>query len=89
MMRCRFIIAGLVGLLGLASPGPEATLTCTTYEEKTLGRWQTLCSDGTRALSYWNSTLGHWETMVQPAPGARRSCTMPIHPQKHVHVPCR
>jgi hypothetical protein len=30
---------------------------CTTYEEKTLGRLQTLCDDGTRAVSTWSPTL--------------------------------
>jgi hypothetical protein len=85
-----FIIAGFVGLLGLASPGLGAALTCTTYQEKTLGRLQTLCSDGTRATSYWNGTLERWETMVQPAPGARRSCTTQRHLQtKDVEVRCR
>jgi hypothetical protein len=61
-----FIIAGLVSLLGLTSPGLGAALTCTTYAEKTLGRWQTVCSDGTRATSYWNGTMERWETTVQP-----------------------
>jgi amino acid transporter len=35
-------------LLGLATPALAATTRCTTYEEKTLGRLQTLCDDGTR-----------------------------------------
>jgi hypothetical protein len=72
MIRSWFIIVGLVSLLALASPGLGAALSCTTYQERTLGRWQTLCSDGTRATSYWNRTLERWETTVQPAPGARR-----------------
>jgi hypothetical protein len=37
------ISAGLIGPLGLTSPGLGAAVNCTTYEEKTLGRWQTLC----------------------------------------------
>jgi len=90
MMRGWFVIVSLVGLLGLASPGLAAALTCTTYEEKTLGRLQTLCPDGTRATSYWNGTLERWETTVQPAPGTRRSCTTQRHPQtKNVEVYCR
>ncbi len=90
MIHGWFIIAGFVSLLGFASPGLGAALTCMTYEEKTLGRLQTLCSDGTRATSYWNATLGRWDTTVQPAPGVRRSCTTQRHPQtKDVHVHCR
>jgi hypothetical protein len=89
-MRSWFIIAGLPGLLGLASPSLGAAVNCTTYEEKTLGRWQTLCSDGTRASSYWNGTLERWETTVQPAPGARRLCATQRHPQtKDGQVRCR
>jgi hypothetical protein len=30
---------------------------CTTVEEPTLGRLQTLCSDGTRAISCYNRML--------------------------------
>jgi hypothetical protein len=36
-----------------ALAGPK----CTTYEEKTLHRLQTLCDDGTRAVSTWSPTL--------------------------------
>jgi hypothetical protein len=89
-MRSWFIIAGLVSLLGLTSPGLGVAVNCTTHQEKTLGRLQTLCSDGTRATSYWNGTLERWETTVQPAPGTRRSCTTRMHPQtKDVEVYCR
>jgi hypothetical protein len=89
-MRSWFIIADLAGFLGLASPSLGAAVNCTTYQEQTLGRWQTLCSDGTRATSYWNATLERWETTVRPAPGARRSCTTQRHPQtKDVQVHCR
>ena len=85
-----FMMASLVSLLVLVGPNLGAALTCTTYPEKTLGRWQTLCSDGTRATSYWNGTMERWETTVQPAPGARRSCTTQRHPQtKNVQVHCR
>jgi hypothetical protein len=85
------MMASLVALLvGLTSLGLAAALNCTTYQEKTLGRLQTLCSDGTRATSYWNRTLERWETTVQPAPGARRSCTTQRHLQtKAVQVRCR
>jgi hypothetical protein len=46
--------------------GPQR---CTTYEEKSLGRWQTLCADGTRAVSTWSPTLQQWTTTVTPPPG--------------------
>jgi hypothetical protein len=63
---------------------------CTTYEEKTLGRWQSLCGDGTRATSYGNRTLECWDTTIQPVPNASRVCTMRMDPQtKHVDVCCR
>ena len=43
--------------LALASPVLAGSVHCTTYEEKTLGRLQTLCGDGTRAMSTYNRTL--------------------------------
>jgi hypothetical protein len=45
-------------LLALATPALAATTRCTTYEEKTMQRLQTLCDDGTRAVSTYNKTLG-------------------------------
>ena len=57
-------------LFALASAAWAGTsITCTTYEEKTLGRLQTLCSDGTRAVSTWSPTLQRWDTTVTPPPG--------------------
>jgi hypothetical protein len=80
----------LVLLLSLASPALADQIRCSTYEDKSSGRWQTLCSDGTRATSYWNGVLGHWETTVQPAPGARRSCSARMRPQtQYLEVHCR
>ena len=64
-------------LPALASPalaGPR----CTTYEEKTMGRLQTLCDDGTRAVSTWSPTLQQWQTTVTPPPGQR--CTGRLNP---------
>jgi hypothetical protein len=52
--------------LTLASPALAGPVRCTAYEEKTLGRWQTLCDDGTRAVSTWSSTLQRWGTTVTP-----------------------
>jgi hypothetical protein len=77
----------LAVLLALASPalaGPR----CTTYEEKTMGRLQTLCDDGTRAVSTWCPTLQRWETTVTPPPGQR--CTGQMNPKtQQVEVWCR
>jgi hypothetical protein len=53
----------LVAVVLLVRPAWSAT-RCLTYEEQTLNRLQTLCSDGTRAISTCNKTLGHWETTV-------------------------
>ena len=64
-------------LPALASPalaGPR----CTTYEEKTMGRLQTLCDDGTRAVSTWSPTLQQWQTTVTLPPGQR--CTGRLNP---------
>ena len=60
-------------LLALASPALAGPVCCTTYHEPTLNRLQTLCNDGTRAVSTWNKTLERWETMVTPPPG--QTCT--------------
>jgi hypothetical protein len=59
---------GLVAVVLLARPAWSAT-HCTTYEERTLGRWHTVCDDGTRAVSTWNKTLSRWESPVTPPPG--------------------
>jgi hypothetical protein len=66
-------------LLALASPAWAATTRCTTYEEKTLGRLQTLCSDGTRAIHTYNKTLSCWESTVTPPPG--QTCTGQMNPR--------
>jgi hypothetical protein len=78
----------LVLLLALASPALAGPVRCTTYEEKTLGRLQTLCSDGTRAVSTYNKTLERWETTVTPPPG--RNCTARMAPRsRQVELWCR
>jgi cation transport ATPase len=43
-------------LLLLTTPAWAGTTRCITYEEKTLGRLQTMCADGTRAVSTWSPT---------------------------------
>jgi hypothetical protein len=76
-------------LLALASPawtGPPPR--CTTYEEKTLGRLQTLCSDGTRATSTWSPTLQQWQTTITESP--RKTCQGQFNPRTgRVEVRCR
>jgi hypothetical protein len=70
---------GLV-LLTLASPALAGNpVRCTTYEEKTLGRWQTLCDDGTRAVSTWSPTFQRWDTTVTPPPG--KTCSGRLNPR--------
>jgi hypothetical protein len=44
-------------LLTLATPALAGPVRCTTYPEPTLNRLQTLCNDGTRAVSRWNTVL--------------------------------
>lgn len=65
-------------LLALASPALAGSGRCLTYEEKSLGRLQTLCDDGTRAVSTWSRTLGRWESTVTPPPG--QTCTGRFNP---------
>jgi hypothetical protein len=72
---------GLVLLLALASPALAGPVRCTTYEVKSLGRWQTLCSDGTRVTSRYNTVLDRWETTVTPPPG--QTCTGRLNPTTH------
>ena len=50
-----------------------------TDEERSLGRLQTLCDDGTRAISTWSPTLQQWTTTVTPPPG--QTCTGRLNPQ--------
>jgi hypothetical protein len=68
----------LAALLLLVYPVWGAT-RCTTYEEKTLGRLQTLCDDGTRAIHTYNKTLARWESTVTPPPG--QTCTGRLDPK--------
>jgi hypothetical protein len=56
----------LAALLFWVRPIWAETTRGTTDEEKTLGRLQTLCADGTRAVSTYNRTLTRWETTVTP-----------------------
>jgi hypothetical protein len=61
-------------------------LRCTTYEERTLQRWYTICDDGTRAVSRYNRVHDRWETTITASP--RPSCIArmnPRTPQVEVH----
>ena len=51
-----------------AMPALAGTTRCMMYAEKTLGRLQTLCDDGTRAVSTYSRTLDRWDTTVTPPP---------------------
>jgi hypothetical protein len=62
----------LLGLL-LASSALAGSMRCTTYEERTMGRLQTVCDDGTRAVSTWNKTLERWDTTITASP--KKTCT--------------
>jgi hypothetical protein len=67
-------------LVALATPAGAATPPrCQTYPEPSMGRWQTICSDGSRAVSTWSPSLQRWETTVTPPPGQR--CTGALNPK--------
>jgi hypothetical protein len=76
--------------LALAHPALAGTLHCTTYEEKTLQRWHTICDDGTRAVSRYNKMLDRWETTITTSPHRRRTCAARSDPFTNtVDVHCR
>jgi hypothetical protein len=81
-------LPALALLPALASPVLAGSVRCTTYEEQTLSRLQTVCDDGTRAVSTWNRTLQRWERTVTPPPG--QPCTGRLNPRTgQVEVRCR
>ena len=53
-MTVKSLIATLTLLLALMRHALAGSMRCTSYEEKSLGRLQTVCSDGTRAVSTYN-----------------------------------
>jgi hypothetical protein len=69
----------LLLLLALANLAWAGAVRCTTYEEKSLGRLQTVCDDGTRAVSTYNKTLQRWESTVMPPPG--QTCEGRLNPK--------
>jgi len=77
----------LVLLLGLISPALAGPVRCQTYPEPTMGRLQTVCDDGTRAVSTWSPTLQRWESTVTPPPGQRCTGQLNLRTQQ-VEVRC-
>jgi hypothetical protein len=75
--RLPVTMALLLALASAAWAGPA--VRCQTYPEPTLGRLQTLCSDGTRAISRYNTVLDRWETTVTPPPG--QTCQGRLNPK--------
>jgi hypothetical protein len=69
----------LAVLLVQASPAWAGPVRCQTYPEPSMGRLQTICDDGTRAVSTWSPTLQRWDTTVTPPPGQR--CTGQLNPK--------
>jgi hypothetical protein len=87
-MTVKSLIAALTLLLALVRPALAGSMRCTSYEEKSLGRLQTVCSDGTRAVSTYNRTLNRWGTTITESP--RQACTGQMDPRTHqVEVRCR
>jgi hypothetical protein len=59
------VLALMLASSTVAGPG-----RCITYEEQSLGRLHTVCSDGTRSVGTWNRTLGRWDTVIRPPAGS-------------------
>jgi hypothetical protein len=76
-------------LVALASPALAGPMTrCTTYEEQTMGRLQTVCDDGTRAVSTWSPKLQQWQTTITESP--KQTCTGRLTPfTKQLELRCR
>jgi hypothetical protein len=74
--------------LAWALPALASLVHCTTHEEKTLDRLQTVCDDGTRAVSTWSPALQRWQTTITESP--RQACTRQMTSRTHpVEVRCR
>jgi hypothetical protein len=69
----------IMALVLLASPALAAPARCTTYEERSMGCMQALCSDDTRAVSTWSATLQRWITTVTAPPG--QTCQGRLNPK--------
>ena len=78
----------LVAFLLLVRPAWAGSVRCLTYEEKSVRRLQTLCDDGTRAVSTWNRTLERWDTTITQSP--KKTCTGQMNPRtQEVDMRCR
>ena len=71
------VVLALLFLTSTALAGPA--VRCQTHHEPTLNRLQTLCSDGTRAISRYNTVLDRWETSVTPPAG--KTCEGRLNPK--------
>jgi hypothetical protein len=61
------IILAALGLLILASAGGSAT-HCTTRYDEALQRWESVCTDGSRATTHWDAGLQRYDTSLTKAP---------------------
>jgi hypothetical protein len=91
-MGCRMLqrwgVLGILLALSLANSTWSGTVRCTTSEEKTLHRRQTICDDGTQAVSRYNRIVDRWETTITTSP--RKVCVGRMDPStKQVEVRCR
>ena len=68
----------LLLLLAIPALASDPVIRCQTYAERSMQRLQTVCSDGSRATSYWSPTLQTWQTTITP-PGKR--CNGQVHPR--------
>jgi hypothetical protein len=82
------MMRAVVLLLALASPALAGPVRCQMHYELTLGRLQTLCDDGTRAVSPWSPTMQQWTTTVTASPRPGRTCT-PHTSSRGLEVRCR
>ena len=74
------VILAMYLALMWASPALAGPMRCQTYPEPTMGRLQTICDDGTRAISTYNRTLGRWDTTVTPSP-PEQTCQGRLNPK--------
>jgi hypothetical protein len=87
-VACRTLAGLLALLLALVSPALAGSVRCTTDEERSMGRLQTVCDDGPSAVSTWSPTLQRWHTTITESP--RRNYQGCLNPRtKHVEVRCQ
>jgi hypothetical protein len=77
----------LVAFVLLVRPVLAEATRCMTYAEQTLVYLQTVCDDGTRAVSTDNRTLERWDTTITESP--KKTCTGQMNPRiKQVEARC-